>query len=558
MDGLGLRALVPDDDVNAKPAAGFHMFSPKVMFIALFAVNLLNYCDRGIIPGSTNEFDVFISKSMDTDSPDVFLGILQSSFIVGFALASVVFGHLVHFYSPFFLCGVGLSIWVVAVVLSGVSFYADSFAFLVIARCLSGVGEASFQCSIPPWIEKNAEAGSKGIWLAVFFTAIPVGTAMGYTFSSFMSTGPGWQWAFFIEAIFMGPFIVFLFAASRQYPMLIGTPEESTTHTNSFDSTYVEHSNSMSNQPSSSASASPATIQTHENSPTMLEEFYAVCSSNIYLALVAGYAAQTGALIGVSTFGSAYLMGLGFFDSETQASTIFGIMISLAGIIFTPMGGILLDFLASSAALKRLEQQKLQSTKLSPEDEVLATKKATLRVALQSSTRLVFIASIIGAVLLVCVYFVSIEGLYLAIVLVGCGFIFLCTPAINLGIMHSVKVENRSFAIAICSVSIHAFGDVPSPILAGLLKDRLAPGCVGVDAASAQCREDAAGLRLTMLITVLWLGWTIIFFGIAYMLSFRSRLAISEGRLLDIGSDESLARDGHIRSPLLENETTVL
>lgn len=28
-------------------------------------------------------------------------------------------------------------------------------------------------------------------------------------------------------------------------------------------------------------------------------------------------------------------------------------------------------------------------------------------------------------------------------------------------------------------VLMHAFGDVPSPIIVGLIKDTLAPGCVG-------------------------------------------------------------------------------
>jgi hypothetical protein len=78
-------------------------------------------------------------------------------------------------------------------------------------------------------------------------------------------------------------------------------------------------------------------------------------------------------------------------------------------------------------------------------------------------------------------------------------------------------------------VFLHALGDVPSPILVGLLKDSLAPGCNSADddqatddgniAASDSCRHDAHGLRVTMLITTLWLTWTSFFFFLAYFLN---------------------------------------
>jgi len=40
-----------------------------------------------------------------------------------------------------------------------------------------------------------------------------------------------------------------------------------------------------------------------------------------------------------------------------------------------------------------------------------------------------------------------------------------------------VPTAMRGFAIAILSLGLHAFGDVPAPLLVGLVKDALAPGC---------------------------------------------------------------------------------
>ena len=163
---------------------GDFIFQPRCLFVLLTCVNLLNYIDRGIIPGSTNEFNKFIMGTVNTSKPDIFLGLLQSAFIVGFSMSSVIFGHAVHFFPPFFLCGCGLTIWIVAVICSGLSYHLNSYTFLLLSRALSGCGEASFQCSVPPWIQATAGEGSKAKWISLFYTAIPVGTALGYVFSS--------------------------------------------------------------------------------------------------------------------------------------------------------------------------------------------------------------------------------------------------------------------------------------------------------------------------------------------------------------------------------------
>lgn len=118
----------------------------------------------------------------------------------------------------------------------------------------------------------------------------------------------------------------------------------------------------------------------------------------------------------------------------------------------------------------------------------------------------------------------------------------------------------RSFAIALTSICVHIFGDVPSPIITGILKDVLAPGCSpslappapqgnytgnahqlymqqsqehirglldlqsghGGSSASPECRADNHGLRLTMLIVSLWLFMSLLLFGGAWFIASRS------------------------------------
>ena len=61
------------------------------------------------------------------------------------------------------MVGVGLCIWVLATFLSGIAHRVDKYEFLFVARMLSGVGEASFQCVAPPFI---SDLGGDGKWSA--------------------------------------------------------------------------------------------------------------------------------------------------------------------------------------------------------------------------------------------------------------------------------------------------------------------------------------------------------------------------------------------------------
>lgn len=495
--------------------------NPKILFIAISLVNLVNYLDRGIIPGATNEFTNFILDTVDTSDPGVYIGLLQSSFIVGFALSSLVFGHLVHYYGPFSLAGTGMSVWMIAVCLSGVSYYVNSFYFLLFARMLSGVGEASIQCSIPPWISLHAPRDEAGAWLAIFYTAIPVGTAIGYSYSSLIAESYGWQWAFFIESMIMFPMVCFLLLVAPGFPVM--THPESSTH--DLEYSLIDTKDGVK-------------ANRHEFSsrkPSVWNEFKQVLKSPIYLCLTFGYAAQTGSLIGISTFGSSFLMGLGFFDVESQASTVFGAVVCVAGIIATPIGGILVDRRTKSMRHKFITGSFVQSMRSFSEWRTFSETNQEENSALDglslllAATEIISWSTLFGVGILLIVYFIYNTAAYLIIVCIGCGFVFLCTPGINIAIMQSVPPQHRAFAIAVMSVCIHAFGDVPSPIIAGLIRDRLAPGCSGGDdvvddnvAASSACRADEDGLRLTMLILTLWLLMTCFLFSCAWILTSRS------------------------------------
>ena len=286
------------------------LFNFKAILFCLFFINILNFLDRGIIPGASDEFNLFIAKSGIDGNSDVYLGLLQSAFIIGYALASIIFGHLVHFYSPFYLCTSGLIIWILAVISSGLAFYTDSYSYLFISRMVSGVGEAAFQISIPPWISKYAPPKHRGIYLSIFYTAIPTGTAIGYAYSAQIATTIGWQYAFFIEAILMSLFIPFLLTIAPMFPIEKPTSTH-ILHTNATVATHTTHTN-KNNAYITPTKGPIRNIRTHDNNtviipshhttPTIKQELLVLFNSGVYVCTVLGYAAQTATMVSTTKY----------------------------------------------------------------------------------------------------------------------------------------------------------------------------------------------------------------------------------------------------------------
>ena len=96
-------------------------------------------------------------------------------------------------------------------------------------------------------------------------------------------------------------------------------------------------------------------------------------------------------------------------------------------------------------------------------------------------------------------------------------------------------------------------GDVPSPLVAGVLKDHFASGCIGDDdsvSTSDACRDDAPGIRLVMLLISLWLVWCSVFYGLAYLHALRMEKRDSDPSLR-VNEGDAAQKE---RSSLLRHE----
>ena len=94
---------------------------------------------------------------------------------------------------------------------------------------------------------------------------------------------------------------------------------------------------------------------------------------------------------------------------------------------------------------------------------------------------------------------------------------------VNLVAMLAVERCHRPNACAFLMLTSHFLGDVPLPIVLGLIKDSLAPACtIGKDGDFVDtelCKEQQAGVRRTLAIAYSWVIWSLVFFELARQFS---------------------------------------
>ena len=162
---------------------------PGVVLGALTALNGLNYLDRYVAAATLTLIlaDLRISDSQG--------GLLQSIFIVTYALACPVAGALGDRLNRMMLAAIGIFVWSLATVGSGL---ATTYALLVLARALTGVGEAGYGVVTPPLLSDCYPPDRRARVMGIFYAAIPVGSALGYIVGGVIGEHYGWRNAFFV------------------------------------------------------------------------------------------------------------------------------------------------------------------------------------------------------------------------------------------------------------------------------------------------------------------------------------------------------------------------
>jgi len=162
------------------------------LFILLCALNLLNYIDRQAVTGLLEP----IRK--DLGATDAQMGLVGSAFLLTYTLLPPVFGWLGDRMKRTKLLATSAAAWCLATAASGL---VGSVGQLAAARGTVGLGEASYMANTPGIISDLYPAGRRGRMLSIFYSAAPIGAALGVAIAGFIAGSMGWRAACFIVGL---------------------------------------------------------------------------------------------------------------------------------------------------------------------------------------------------------------------------------------------------------------------------------------------------------------------------------------------------------------------
>jgi MFS family permease len=386
-------------------------FSPRAARIGLAVltlINLFNYLDRYVVASLVESL-----KKAPLHLSDTQLGSLMTGFVLVYMLTSPIFGTLGDRRGRPRLLALGVGIWSAATALGGL---ARNFAGLFAARATVGVGEAAYGTIAPALLADYFPREKRGRVFAVFFAAIPIGSAAGYVLGGLMDQKFGWRAAFFVAGV-PGLLLSLLCLGLKDPPR-----------------------GAQDRELGDELRPHPAPLPGGEG---VRAAYARLLKNRPYRLTVLGYAAYTFALGGLAFWAPAFLERIRGMP-KAQATVQFGSIVVVTGFIGTFAGGWAGDFF-----LRRSKEAYLWVSGWA----TLAAAPAAL-LAFVSPNPAVYMPAIVVTELL----------------------LFASTGPINSAIVNAVAPTERATAVALSILGIHLLGDVPSPPIIGALSDATSLG----------------------------------------------------------------------------------
>src|SRR5438094_4051618 len=174
-----------------KPISG----ARSALFL-LLTINLFNYVDRQVLAALEPDIRATFFASDDVNAMTK-TGLLAVAFFITYMVSAPILGLLADRISRWLIIGLAVTLWSLA---SGGSGLAATFAILFMTRIFVGIGEGGYGPAAPTILSDLFPIGRRGRIMAIFYAAIPVGSALGYVIGGLVGAHLGWRWAFYVVA----------------------------------------------------------------------------------------------------------------------------------------------------------------------------------------------------------------------------------------------------------------------------------------------------------------------------------------------------------------------
>src|SRR5438876_4102425 len=345
-------------------------------------------------------------KNSELQLSDTQLGSLMTGFIVVYMLAAPLFGALGDRARRTRLIALGVAVWSLATAAAG---FAWSYASLFAARAMVGVGEAAYGTMSPALLADCFPGERRGRVFAIFFAAIPIGSALGYMVGGLMDHYFGWRPAFWVAGF---PGLVLAVLAWRLYEPQRGAQEPE--------------------------SAPPPGAHGLSLGRATRAAYAVLLRNRPYMRTVVGYAAYTFAIGALAFWMPSFLERVRGIP-KAEATVQFGAIVVVTGFLGTYGGGWVGDRL--------------------------------LRVSKQAYMWLSGVATLAAAPLTLAALAAPAPPVYWTAIVAAELLLFASTGPVNSAIVDVVSPHVRATAVALSIFTIHILGDVPSPSLVGAISD---------------------------------------------------------------------------------------
>jgi MFS family permease len=271
----------------------------KTAVLLLLAINLFNYIDRQILAAIEPDIRATFFSPSDPNAM-MRTGWLGDAFFVTYMISAPILGLLADRFSRWIIVGFAVILWSLA---SGASGLAATFAILFATRVFVGIGEGGYGPAAPTILADLFPIERRGRIMAIFYAAIPVGSALGYVIGGLIGVNLGWRWAFYLVA---PPGLLLGFLCFLQRDPRVGARQIA-----------------------------------YESPKRRMRDYLRLFRTRSYLINCIAQTLMTFVTGGLGFWASAYLRYRN--QSPKVGMTMFGLITVVAGLISTLLGGVIAD-----------------------------------------------------------------------------------------------------------------------------------------------------------------------------------------------------------------------